>query len=102
MATYHIFNIRYLLWLYLLLCVMKYSTLERKLKMPHQGEGQDWRKLTADALETANSRSNERTMVGQKSLRSHVGGIELRGSHEYGEASRKQVGREEMARGPKH
>lgn len=80
---------------------MKYSTLERKLKMPHHGEGRDWRKLTADALETANSRSNERTMVGQKSLRSHVGGIELRGSHEYGEASRKQVGREEMARGPK-
>lgn len=46
MATYHIFNIRYLLWLYLLLCVMKYSTLKRKLKMPHQGEGRDWRRLT--------------------------------------------------------
>ena len=50
MATYHIFNIKYLLWLYLLLCVMKYSTLERKLKMPHQGEGRDWRRLTLDAL----------------------------------------------------
>ena len=50
MATYHIFNIQYLLWLYLLLCVMKYSTLERKLKMPHQGEGRDWRRLTLDAL----------------------------------------------------
>lgn len=94
MATYHIFNIKYLSWLYLLLCVWNIPPSRENWKCHIRG-GPGLEKTHSGC--TGNCKlENERTVVDQERMRSHVRAWTEREAMGTGEASRKQVGREKM------